>query len=320
MMMTFFYLRKETFLISNDKDALRCDVIVFQSQFNSNSLSVMRSSSTAPPNGGYGWLVVAGATLINATNQAVISVFGLLFGPHFIALEVSKSHIALVMNLSCVFLNLSGLMTAPLLRKFSPRQVAIVGCSLVGSGLMLSSVTTSLVQVLITYSLMVGFGLGLLTPSIFLSVSSYFTTRKSRAIGLTMAGTGFGQMMLPQIVRYFLLMADFQGTALFVGSLSLYGIAGAILFHPVEWHARSEDEVESANEAQPLLNVKAQNAPEWTENHRKVGMCTKIARSMDLSLLGDGKFMIVNIGLAIAYAVSIDFTLILPFFLQVSVM
>lgn len=281
----------------------------------------MRTATSHPlaPNGGYGWFVVAGATLINATNQAVMSVFGLLFGPHFVELRETRSRIALVMNLSCVFLNLSGLMTAPLLRRFSPRQVAILGCSLVGAGLMASSITTSLEQILVTYSLIVGFGLGLLTPSIFLSVSSYFTSKKSRAIGLTMAGTGFGQMLLPQIVKYFLVASDFHGAALFVGSLSLYGIAGAILFHPVEWHLRQQSD---DGESQPLLNVKDSSpraATEWTENHRKVGMCTRISRSMDLSLLGDAKFMIVNVGLAIAYAVSIDFTLILPFFLQVRV-
>lgn len=273
------------------------------------------------PNGGYGYIVVFGACLINATNQAVLSVFGLLFGPHFILLNESKSRIALVMNFSVLFLNLSGLMTGPLLKKFTSRQIAILGSSMVGFGLMLSSITSSLEQILLTYSFMVGIGLGLLTPSIFLAVSSYFTTKKSRAIALAMAGTGFGQMILPQIVKYFLVISDFQGAALFVGSLSLYGIAGAIVFHPVEWHMKQRDE--NSNESQPLLEMKDKSpmttSTEWTENHRKVGICARISRSMDLSLLGDVKFMIVNIGLAIAYAVSIDFTLILPFFLQVGI-
>lgn len=271
------------------------------------------------PNGGYGWIVVFGATIINATNQAVISVFGLLFEPYFTSLKETKSRIALVMNLCSVFLNLSGLLIAPLLKTFSPRQVATVGCSLVGVGFMLSSQTTSLEQILVTYSLMVGVGLGVLGPSIFLAVTQFFTTKKSRALGLAMAGTGLGQAIMPQIVKVFQTISDFRGASIFVGTLSLFGIAGATLFHPVEWHLKINDNVES----QPLLNSKSSNdvIHGWEnlpQNLNNQGVFSKISKLLDLSLLRDVRFIIINIGLAIVYAVSVDFTLILPYFLKVS--
>jgi MFS family permease len=277
------------------------------------------------PNGGYGYVVTFGAMIINATNQAVISVFGLLFEPYFTTLKESKTRIALVMNLSSVFLNLSGLMIAPLLKKFSPRQVAIAGCSLVGLGFMLSSQTTKLEQVLVTYSFMVGIGLGVLGPSIFLAITPYFTTKKSRAMGLAMSGTGFGQMILPQVVKTFLNISDFSGASLFVGTLSLFGIAGAILFHPVEWHMKR---VESDSESMPLitneisngkLNGHSNNLQNGWEKlpPKNEGFLNKISKSLDLILLKDVRFIIINVGLAVVYAVSVDFTLILPYFLQV---
>lgn len=269
------------------------------------------------PNGGWGWMVVLGGTVINVFNQSLLSVFGLLFGTFFAGLVESKTRIALVMNLCSAFLNLTGLITAPLMKKFSPRVVAIYGCTLVSFGLILSSLTSSLAQVIFTYSLCVGIGLGLLGPSIFISVSSYFTTRKSRAVALTMAGTGFGQMILPQVVRLLMSEYGFRGTVLIMGSLSLHGVVGACLFQPVAWHfKRRKTEIKELKETEPLLGpVRVSQIYEFVDYDS--GFWQKVARSMDLSLLKDPRFVILNFGLACAYTVSIDFTLVLPFFLQV---
>lgn len=287
--------------------------------FSADIMASVREIYVAP-NGGWGWMVVLGGTIINMFNQSLLSVFGLLFGNFFTALNETKTRIALVMNLCSTFLNLTGLITAPLMKKYSPREVALYGCVLVSLGLMLSAFATSLVQVIFTYSMLVGIGLGLLGPSIFISLSSYFTTRKSRAVALTMAGTGFGQMILPQVVRVLLMEYDFRGTALIMGSLSLHGIIGACLFQPVERHLkRRNSDREEMNETEPLLKRFSTPAAINEDDYDDSGFWRKVARSMDLSLLKDPKFVILNLGLACAYTVSIDFTLILPFFLQVIV-
>lgn len=273
-----------------------------------------------PPNGNWGWMVVFGAQLINVFNQSLLSVFGLVFGPFLKVLNESETRIALVMNLSSAFLNLTGLITAPVMRSFSPRKVGIGGSLLVSLGLMLSSLTSSLNQIIFTYSFLVGSGLGLIGPAIFLAVSSYFTTKKSRAFGYAMAGTGLGQMILPQVVRFLLAEYGFRGTVIIMGSLSLHGVVGALLFQPVNWHLKQkENEYLSQNESTPLL-PRVSSPPASREMPSKMqqnDFWKKLARSMDLSLLKDFRFVILNFGLACAYSVSIDFSLILPFFLQV---
>jgi MFS family permease len=274
------------------------------------------------PNGGFGWYVVFGATLINMFNQSLLSVFGLLFGGYFTALNESKVRIALVMNLSSTFLNLTGFLIGPLTKIFTKRKIAVTGCLLVSFGLMLSSITTSLNQVILTYSLCVGVGLGLLGPAIFISVSEYFTTRKSRAVALTMSGTGFGQMILPQVVKFFLMEYGFRGTILLMGGLSLHGVIGACLFQPVEWHMRRRvKDTEEITESSPLMKRSPSTSLTFGNingaDENNISIWKKIQSSMDLSLLKDPRFVILNFGLACTYTVSIDFTLILPFFLQV---
>ncbi len=107
----------------------------------------------------------------------MISIFGLLFGEHLQSLGQTTVGAALVMNLNSVSLNfsgkfkthlfplqllkrsqftLSGLIIGPLLKRYSPRAVCAAGSLLTGSGLVLSSFTTELWQVCITYGLLVG--------------------------------------------------------------------------------------------------------------------------------------------------------------------
>lgn len=277
------------------------------------------------PDGGYGWTVVFGASLINMFNQSLLSVFGLIFGSYFTLQKESETRIALVMNLCSAFLNLTGLITAPLMRNFSPRTVAVCGSLLVSLGLITSSLTTSLNQIMFTYSFMVGVGLGVIAPSIFMAVSSYFTTKKSKAFGFALAGTGFGQMIYPQIVRFLLGEYGYQGTILIVGSLALHGVVGAALFQPVKWHLKKVEQEPVTERSRLLPNspstssctsvttVSSYEMPDYNNN----GFWTRLAQSLNLSLLKDPRFVTLNFGLACAYTVSIDFSLILPLFLQV---
>lgn len=273
------------------------------------------------PNGGWGWAVVFGSQLSNMFNLSVISIFGLMFGPHLSALNETESRIALVMNLRSAFLNMTGLLTAPVMKNFSPRTVTVAGSLMISLGLMLSSMTTTLNQVIFTYSLLVGVGLGLIAPAIFMAVSSYFTTRKSRAIGLSMAGTCVGQMFLPQVVGVLLSEYGFKGTVLVMGSLALHGVLGAMLFQPVKWHTKKREiEVEKLVQPTPLKIEEPSKSSLLKELDIAEDSCwKKLSKTMDLSLLQDFRFMVLNFGLACVYTVSTDFNLILPFFLQVGI-
>jgi hypothetical protein len=133
-----------------------------------------------------------------------------------------------------------------------------------------------------------------------------------------MAGTGFGQMILPQIVRILLMDFGFRGCVLIVGSLSLHGLVGACFFQPVEWHLKKKKSSEELSETEPLLGPSSSSQPSAFQPFNEENFCTRLSKSMDLSLLKDFRFLLLNFGLACVYTVSIDFTLILPFFLQVN--
>lgn len=227
----------------------------------------------------------------------------------------STSRIALVMNLCSVFLNLSGFVTGPVLKQFSARKITIFGSLMTSTGLMMSAITTTLPQIIFTYSFMVGIGLGLIAPASFVAVSSYFTTKRSRAVGFALAGTGLGQMILPIIVQKLLDEYGFRGTILIMGSLALHGVVGGCLYQPVSRHLKRM----IGTEDQPLIGKHVSLSIE-DEKPLKIWnrIWNRLSNAMDLTLLKDFTFLSINFGLAFAYAASINFAMILPFFLQVS--
>lgn len=199
-----------------------------------------------------------------------------------------------------------------------------------------------------------GLGLGFINPSSFIAVNSYFSTKRSRAVGFALAGTGVGQMLMPFIVRHLLDEYGFKGTALIMGALSLNGVVGAALFQPVEWHMKRFGGGSCSNEKRILLQpcrhslnqhkyqvvtdadtdelsslddtydtkstfndtisidseaILIRTKPNW--KHR-------IYKALDLQLLSDPIFISICIGLALAYTASINFSMIFPYFLQVS--
>lgn len=166
-----------------------------------------------------------------------------------------------------------------------------------------------------------------MNPASFIAVNSYFTTKRSVAVGLALAGTGIGQMVMPIIVQLLLDEYGFAWTVRILGALALNGVAGALLFQPVEWHLRKIDEeaeaiVTSGDETNLLLVARDPKlsrllpAKTFTVSSKK-SYFASFMKSMDLKLLRDPVFVNIIVGLAFVYTASTSFSLLLPYFLQV---
>lgn len=234
-----------------------------------------------------------------------------------------SSGVALIMNVASLFLNFSGLITGPLLKTCTPRAITIIGSSMVAFGLMISSVTNQLWQLLITYSFFVGVGLGLIVPSSFMAINQYFTTKKGRAVGLSVAGTGLGQIIMPHVVRILLENFGFNTAVLVMGCLALNGIGGGSLFRPLMMKG-GIDQIELVRDMSVSVDENANNQGEKKRKQpviliflqRAVGV---VIEKMDLKLFKEFVFISLTIGLALAYTCSTNFSMIYPFILQVSV-
>ncbi|KAL5286238.1 hypothetical protein ACFFRR_007719 [Megaselia abdita] len=280
------------------------------------------------PNGGWGWVIVAAVALINMFNASITSVFGLLFGEQLEIISHGTSTPALLANLNSLALNFSGLFIGPAIKSFAPRKVTSFGIILISLGLALCGFATEVWQFALGYGLMVGIGLGLISPSTFMIINSYFTTKKARAVGITLAGTGIGQIIIPHIVRVLLENYGYQHAVFGVSLLSLVGLFGASFFSPLKSspitsNPNDNKEVKTLLTApieEPNKTVLSQRPQTKQENSTFWGkVFNYVIKAMDLELLKDYAFWSIIVGMGLVYTATINFSMLFPYFLQNSV-
>ncbi|CAG9856987.1 unnamed protein product [Phyllotreta striolata] len=192
------------------------------------------SNAGTPPDGGWGWMVVFGACLINMVNQSLFANYGLIFGEYVNSIsDGSATGVTLVMAINVVSTNVAGLIVGPLLKVLDIRTFTFLGIGCVGTGMIISSFGTAIWHIIIGYSCFTGFGLGLLASGTFLIINDYFTTKKSTAVGISMAGTAVGQMTMPIVIGFLLKKYQYSGTTFILGFVSFTGVIGAIFFKPI---------------------------------------------------------------------------------------
>ncbi|EAT39889.1 AAEL008347-PA [Aedes aegypti] len=201
----------------------------------------LRAAKKVAPDGGWGWMACFGVSLVNLSTRSIEPSFGLLFGDLLNDLQVGTTGAAIIISALDVMMNFSGLFVGPLLKEFSYRKVAIAGALLCWLGLALTSPATSMGHILATYSVINGIGVGLATSAAFVALNHYFAKKRGQAVGLSMAGTALGMLIMPQLVRFLLETYDFRGAVLLLSGLALHAAVGATLLQPIKWHLKEEE-------------------------------------------------------------------------------
>ncbi|KAH8398035.1 hypothetical protein KR222_010872 [Zaprionus bogoriensis] len=192
------------------------------------------------PDGGWGWVACFGVSLVNLATRSIEPSFGLLFGDTLRNLGVGTTGAAVIISTMDVCMNFSGLFVGPLLKEFSYRKVAIAGSLLCGLGLALTSPASTMAHILSTYGVINGIGVGLSTSAAFVALNHYFKHKRGQAVGLSMAGTAMGMLIMPQLVRILLEGYGFRGAVLLLAGVALNATVGSVLLQPVKWHMKEE--------------------------------------------------------------------------------
>ena len=118
-----------------------------------------------PPDGGYAWLVLFGAMLVNILIPGgAIKSFGILFVEFLENMDSTPTAASWIPAL-CYFLYSSlGPLSSILSVKYSYRTVTFVGAAFCSAGMILTHWATSIQYLYISYGVFVGIGAGLSFP------------------------------------------------------------------------------------------------------------------------------------------------------------
>ena len=94
--------------------------------------------------------------------------------------------------------------TGPIIDRYGPRNVTIIGGVLAGLGWILASFSSSILMLTVMYGVVGGIGVGI-AYSVLVAVSAcWFPDRRGLAVGITVLGVGFSAFFTANIAGYFI--------------------------------------------------------------------------------------------------------------------
>uniref|UniRef100_A0A1B0B0D3 Major facilitator superfamily (MFS) profile domain-containing protein n=1 Tax=Glossina palpalis gambiensis TaxID=67801 RepID=A0A1B0B0D3_9MUSC len=183
-----------------------------------------------PPDGGYGWVVCFASFMCNMVVDGIAYTFGIFLGEFVDYFGEGKGKVAWVGSLlSGVYLS-AGPIVSALANKYGCRTVCIAG-SIVGCiAFALSTLSTSVDMLMLTYGVLGGFGFGMIYLPAVVAVGYYFETKRSLATGIAVCGSGFGTFAFAPLASYLLQQYGWKNSLLvFAGMILNCAIFGAMM-------------------------------------------------------------------------------------------
>lgn len=166
-----------------------------------------------PPDGGLkAWTQCAVGCMVVCTTWGFINSFGMFQAYYEILLDKPSSDIAWIGSLQVFFLFFLGTFSGRLADAGWLREVFAVGSFLQLLGIFMASISTKYWHFLLAQGVCVGMANGcLFCPGVAL-VSTYFSKKKSLAIGISASGSAIGGLIFPVMVQKLLPQIGFPWT------------------------------------------------------------------------------------------------------------
>lgn len=192
-----------------------------------------------PPDGGWGWLILAAAMLVNIIISGMIKSFGIFVMEIQETFDLKPSQILWIPAITYFFYSFLGPASSILAIHYSFRFVTIVGGAFVAAGMMLNFFVTAVPALFLTYGVLVGIGAGLAFPATVYIVNSYFWRLRGLANGMCISGSAIGSIILPPLITFLISEYSFRGASLVMGALTLNIWVAALIYEDVDNHSKA---------------------------------------------------------------------------------
>ncbi len=147
------------------------------------------------------WVVVFSAFLATFSVFGVAYSFGEFFGPMADEFGTDRSTTALFFSITTFAYFGLGIISGRVADRVGPRKVLIFGAVVMVVGLLLTAEVSSIQLGYLTYGLGVGIGVACCYVPMVAAVGGWFVERRTLALGLAVAGIGFGTLVLVPVIE-----------------------------------------------------------------------------------------------------------------------
>jgi MFS family permease len=167
----------------------------------------------------YGWIIVLAGTLMILVNLGIRQAFAVFLKPVSSEFGWNRATISAALSLNMAVYAVSSIVMGRLVDRFGPRVMVVVGGLLTGLGLVLASRTGNIWHLFLTYSLLVGTGLGVVFPTTNSTVVRWFQEKRGLALGIVNTGSGLGNLIVVPLASYLILLSGWRGAFFYLGLL-----------------------------------------------------------------------------------------------------
>ncbi|KAK8747687.1 hypothetical protein OTU49_016535 [Cherax quadricarinatus] len=272
------------------------------------------------PDGGWGWMVVTGASLILVMVDTVGQCFGIIFSTFLSELQTPSTITALIFNMFGFTWCMTGPVLGPLVSEFGWRKVTFVSSIMLSFSTIASAFVPSPWALLFTYSFLGGIGCGILSNISYTIVPYYFRKRRGLANGIIMSWDCGGQLLGPPLIYFLQSEYAFSGATLILGGIVLHCCLGAAVFHPIEWHLKSQGcETENIGKVHERVGESCHSSgrpPKFSKCQWEILTGLIHSSIADLCILRSARAVIIATSAALIFNGYLNFLAFVPFAMQ----
>ncbi|XP_045485453.1 uncharacterized protein LOC110992576 isoform X1 [Pieris rapae] len=187
-----------------------------------------------PPDGGWGWVVVAASFLCNFIVDGILFCGGSFQKPIQNEFNVTGGVVAPVFSLLQGFYLIAGPFASALANKYGFRVVTILGSMITASAFTLSYFATSVEYLYLIYGVMGGIGFCMIYMPAVLTVGFYFERWRALATGLALCGSGVGTFVFAPLTDSLIENYGWRIAVAINGAFLLICLVCGLAFRPIQ--------------------------------------------------------------------------------------
>lgn len=240
-----------------------------------------------PPDGGYGWVIVAASFMCNMVVDGISYTFGIFLTEIVKDYGETKGNVAWVGSILTGMTMCAGPIVSALANKFGCRTVCIVGSLISTAAFALSIFSPNVVWLMLTYGFVGGTGFGLIYLPAVVCVGYYFESKRSLATGIAVCGSGVGTFAFAPLATILLQIYGWKGANLILAGMILNCVIFGALMRPLEYPAKSKVTNNSVRATSAITlenNSKFPQGPVKSASHGAITLSVNDVRTRNDSL------------------------------------
>jgi MFS family permease len=168
----------------------------------------------------YRWVIIGAGALMTCVGIGAMFSLAVYLQPMSVETGWSRAGISSAMTIDFLAMGLAGFGWGALSDKLGTRPVVLSGAVLLGSGLVLASRATSLLQFQLTYGIVVGIAAGAFFAPMIAAATQWFDNNRSLAVSLVSAGMGVAPMTISPTARWLISAYDWRTAMMTIGIIA----------------------------------------------------------------------------------------------------